>query len=274
MAKVKKLPAYQLLIQQGFFQRKEEALPWIMSGQVYQGGVKVLTASQPMPTDQEMTVKGFDLRYTSKGGLKLEGALQDFGVQVQGRVCIDAGASTGGFTDCLVKHGAALVYAVDVGYGQLNGSLRQNPRVANLERTNISDERLLSLSPRPDLASVDLSYLSLRKGVPAFQKVMGGEGELVCLVKPLFEVADASVRRTGQISCAAYPEVLLALIQDLNAMPGVQVVNVTNSPVTGNGGTHEFFAHVLLGREKTPVDLTEQVASAVQKALALTAYRK
>ena len=135
------------------------------------------------------------------------------------RVCIDAGACTGGFTDCFLKHGAALVYAVEVGFGQLAGSLRQDPRVVNLERTNISDDRLLSLDPTPDLASVDLSYLSLRKGVPAFSRVMHGRGELLCLVKPLFETEDMEARRTGILSPDAYLPTLRGLIRDLNAQP-------------------------------------------------------
>lgn len=274
MAKIKKVPAYQLFIAQGFFKTKDEALPWVMSGQAFHGNLKITSLSQMLPADGEIIIKGYDLPYTSKGGLKLEKAICDFNIDVKNRVCIDAGASTGGFTDCLVKHGASLVYAVDVGYGQLHGGLRQSPHVVNLERTNISDEKLLSLSPKPDLASVDLSYLSLRKGVPAFARVMDNRGEMMCLVKPLFEVDDADARRTGQISPDAYELVLTQLIDDLNSMPSVQVANVTYSPVTGNGGTHEFFLHVLLGQDKALHNLTIQVQSAIKQVLALTAFRK
>lgn len=140
-----------------------------------------------------MTVRGLYDRYVGKGGYKLEGAIRDFGIAVEGRVCIDAGACTGGFTDCLVKHGAALVYAVEAGFGQLAGSLSQDARVVNLERTNLGDEKLLSLNPVPTLGSVDLSYLSLVKAVPQFRAVMHDQGELMCLVKPLFET---TIRRT------------------------------------------------------------------------------
>ncbi len=162
--KVKKVVLLDRLIHEGFFTSKEEAVPYLMSGQVYVGSQQVASAAAKVDPLLPLTVRGMDMPYISKGGLKLAGALRDFGVSPQDRVCIDAGACTGGFTDCFVKHGARLVYAVEVGFGQLAGSLRQDPHVVNLERTNISDEKLLHLSPVPDLASVDLSYLSLRKG--------------------------------------------------------------------------------------------------------------
>ena len=228
-----------------------------------------------LPIDCELHVRGMDMPFVSKGGLKLSGAIRDFGIDVTGRVCIDAGASTGGFTDCLVKSGAALVYAVDVGFGQLMGSLRQDPHVVNLEKTNISDEKLLSLDPKPTLGSVDLSYLSLRKGIPAFAAILKEEGELMCLVKPLFETEDAAARRSGVLPDDAYEGVLNDLIRDVNALPYAQAVNVTHSPVTGNAGTREFFLHVRLGRDKGPaVDLAQKARQAVERALQLSLYEK
>ncbi len=272
--KAAKRKAIERLMDEGFFRSKDEALPYFLSGQVFCGQERIASPAQLVPCDKPLLVKGRELPYVAKGGLKLQGALQDFRIRAEGRVCIDAGACTGGFTDCLVKSGAALVYAVEVGFGQLAGSLRQHPKVVNLEKTNISDEKLLSLSPRPDLASVDLSYLSLRKAVPVFANIMGGKGELVCLVKPLFEVEDAAARRTGVISEDAYHPLLLRLIQDLNGLPGVQVVNITNSPVTGNQGTLEFFLHVALGEQPVEIDLSEKAQNAVQRVLQLHSYRK
>ena len=195
----KKRKALDRLLEEALFSDEKAALAAILAGEVFAAGQRVTGAGQMIAADAPLRVKGRELPYISKGGLKLEGALRDFGVDVRGRVCIDAGASTGGFTHCLVKAGAARVYAVDVGYGQLMGSLRQDPRVVNLERTNISDEKLLSLDPRPDLGTVDLSYLSLRKGIPAFSQVLHGQGELLCLVKPLFETGDMEARRTGRL---------------------------------------------------------------------------
>ncbi len=271
----RKTKALDLLLQRGLFDSEREARAYLIAGQVYAAGQRVTGAGQLLSSDVELHVKGLDMPYVSKGGFKLEGALKDFGISVEGRVCIDAGASTGGFTDCLCKHGAATVYAVDVGYGQLMGSLRQNPAVVNLEKTNISDEKLLSLSPRPTLGTVDLSYLSLRKGIPAFSQILHGEGELLCLVKPLFEVEDAQARRTGVLDDNAYAPILLDLIRDVNAMPCARAMNVTHSPVTGNAGTREFFLHVALSpATREAPDLMQNVRAAVDRALSLKMYQK
>ncbi len=266
--------AVERLLEEGLFQSREEALPYFLSGQVFLGQERISSPAQLVPADKPLVVRGREQKYVAKGGLKLEGALRDFQISAQGRVCIDAGACTGGFTDCLVKSGAALVYAVEVGFGQLAGSLRQNPCVVNLEKTNISDERLAALSPRPNLASVDLSYLSLRKAVPVFAKIMEGQGELVCLVKPLFEVQDAMARRTGVLSNDAYLPLLTGLMDDLNGLPSVRVLNITNSPVTGNQGTLEFFLHIALGVDAPAINLTAAADTAVQRVLKLDSYKK
>lgn len=156
---------------------------------------------------------------------------------------------------------------MEVGFGQLAGSLRQNPRVVNLEKTNISDEKLLHLDPAPDLASVDLSYLSLRKGIPAFAEVMHHQGELLCLVKPLFETEDMepAARRFAAGKVSANPARACA---DVNALPETQAKQVTYSPVTGNNGTHEFFLHVVLGSDAPAPDLT----AACERAVANVAW--
>ena len=273
--KSKKIKALDLLMSRGLFTDEKEARAYLMAGEVYIGTQRVTSASQMLPADCDIHVKGLAMPYVSKGGFKLEGAIRDFGINVNGRVCIDAGASTGGFTDCLVKHGAGRVYAVDVGFGQLMGSLRQNPVVVNLEKTNISDEKLLHLDPKPDLGSVDLSYLSLRKGIPAFAEILKYEGELMCLVKPLFEVEDAEARRSGVLPDDAYEGVLLDLIRDVNALPYAHAVNVTHSPVTGNAGTREFFLHVVLSEHPGEIkDLTQEVRAAVKRVLQLHLYEK
>ena len=273
--KSKKIKALDLLMSRGLFTDEKEARAYLMAGEVYMGTQRVTSASQMLPADCDIHVKGLAMPYVSKGGFKLEGAIRDFGINVNGRVCIDAGASTGGFTDCLVKHGAGRVYAVDVGFGQLMGSLRQNPVVVNLEKTNISDEKLLHLDPKPDLGSVDLSYLSLRKGIPAFAEILRYEGELMCLVKPLFEVEDAEARRSGVLPDDAYENVLLDLIRDVNALPYARAVNVTHSPVTGNAGTREFFLHVVLSKNPGEIrDLTQEVRAAVERVLQLHLYEK
>jgi len=269
----KKARAIDRLLNEGFYSNRDEALPYLLSGAVTCGGAPVRTGGQSVPLDAPLAVRGLGERYVGKGGYKLEGALADFHIQALGRVCIDAGACTGGFTDCLVQSGAEWVYAVEAGYGQLAGSLAQNPKVVNLERTNLGDACLLSLDPRPTLASVDLSYLSLQKAVPQFRAIMQTQGELACLVKPLFETDSAEARRTGELTDDAYAPLLRRLIATLNAQEGTRVLNVTHSHITGNNGTREFFLHVAFGAGETP-NLDPAVEAAVTRALELSQYRK
>jgi len=269
----KRVSALERLLGEGFFATREEALPYLMSGAVTCGGQPVRTGGQLVPAEKPLAVRGLYERYVGNGGYKLEGALEAFGVSAEGRVCIDAGACTGGFTDCLVQHGAARVYAVEVGFGQLAGSLAQNPAVVNLERTNLGDEKLLSLEPPPTLGTADLSYLSLVKAVPLYRGILRGRGELICLVKPLFETASAEARRTGELPDGAYAPLLTRLARELNAQEGTAVLNVTHSPVTGNNGTREFFLHVAFGAGPAP-DLAAKAEAAAAQALELERYRK
>lgn len=261
------------LTQQGIARDDKDAAALIMSGRVYVNGQRARAGQKVKPQDA-IQVRGLSERYVAKGGLKLEGALRAFGISAKGRVCIDAGASTGGFTHCLLTQGARLVYAVDVGYGQLAGSLRQDARVINMERTNIGDEALLALSPVPDLGTCDLSYLSLRKGVPLFSQAMQEQGDLLCLVKPLFETDSAQARQSGTLPDAAYAPLLRGLIDDLNAQPATGVWQVTHSPVTGNAGTREFFLHVRFGAGAPPVISPGELDACVARALAVAPYRK
>jgi 23S rRNA (cytidine1920-2'-O)/16S rRNA (cytidine1409-2'-O)-methyltransferase len=269
----KKVKAIERLLAEGFFETKEEALPYLMSGAVFCGGRPVRTGGQAISLEDPLTVRGLDERYVGKGGYKLEGALADFHIAVDGRVCIDAGACTGGFTDCLIQHGAARVYAVEVGFGQLAGSLAQNPAVVNLEKTNLGDARLLTLDPVPTLGTADLSYLSLGKAVPLYRAIQRGQGELLCLVKPLFETESAVARRTGELADDAYLPILKRLIAELSAQPDTAVLGVTHSPVTGNNGTREFFLHVAFGPGPSP-DLSAQAEAAVERALAVERYHR
>jgi len=272
---MRRVPAWQRLVSEGIFSSRADAERWILSGRVRAGGKPVTSAGQPVGADEQFTVRGFEQAYIAKGGYKLEGALAAFPLCVEGRVCIDAGASTGGFTDCLVKHGASKVYAIDVGFGQLAGSLRLHPSVVNLERTNIGEEALLSLDPLPSLGTVDLSYLSLRKAVPQFARILHGQGDLLCLVKPLFEIDSAEARRTGSVPSDAYEPLLASLSDDLQR-GGYPVCGVTHSPVTGNNGTLEFFLWISLGAaDSLPPDRRKlAIRQAVSAARALPAYHK
>ena len=268
------IPAMQRLLLEGFFETKEEATPYFLSGSIYCDGKPISNGGVKISTTLPLYVKGLNERYVSKGGYKLEGALHDFSLSVDKRVCIDAGACTGGFTDCLIKHGAEKVYAVEVGYGQLAGSLMQNDKVINLEKTNIGDEQLLQLEPSPTFASVDLSYLSLVKAIPIFRSIMKSKGDICCLVKPLFEIDDSQARRDGVLASHKYGPLLEQLIETLNQQENTSVQQVTNSPVTGNGGTIEFFLHVHFGNEVATPNLQDSIQSSVNKALSLPTYKK
>lgn len=273
MSKSKKIKLTEYLVSSGHAPDIKSSAAMIMAGEVYVNG-QIARSGAVVTEDMQVTVKGEGLPYASKGGFKLSGALDDFGIDVTGFICVDAGASTGGFTDCLRQRGAKLVYAVDVGYGQLMGRLRQDSGIVNLEKTNISDEKLLSLDPTPHFGTVDCSYLSLRKAIPYFAAVLHGTGELVCLVKPLFEIDSAEARRTGVIPDDAYIPLLCDLIKDINALPGCVCLGLTHSHVTGNAGTREFFLHVKLGSQIAAPDLSDSIARAVTEAKKLEQYKK
>lgn len=264
----KRIPILKRLVDDGLFSDRKTAFSWLLSGEVTVNGSIARPGDCVSPLDI-LDVPGLAATYASRGGLKLEGALSYFGLSPDGQVCIDAGASTGGFTDCLLRHGAAKVYAVDVGFGQLTGKLRQNPRVVNLEKTNLSDASLLELSPVPSLGTCDLSYLSLRKAVPYLLPILHGHGDLICLVKPLFETEDAEARRTGILNEDSYSPMLHGLIEDLNALQGVRVLDVTHSPVVGNRRTLEFFLHLRAGIQANVSDLRASVQRSVDSALQL-----
>ncbi len=213
MASKKKVLLIDRLLNEGWFENAKQAEAWIMERKVlvkndlaYSG--KILVS----PTDP-IRVKDYEKsKYASRGGYKLEGALKAFHIDTEGKVVLDCGASTGGFSDCLLQNGAACVYAVDVGYGQIAGKVSTNPRVVNMEKTNLSDERLLTLDPRPEMITLDLSYLSLKKALPICRNILHEDGCVVALVKPLFEVESSDIRRTGEINDR---ETLKSLLLDL-----------------------------------------------------------
>lgn len=270
------VPAWQRLVSEGYFPSREEAQRWIIAGKVRVGKQQITSAGQQIKKDEPFFIRGHAQKYIAKGGLKLEGALHDFSISVKNRVCIDAGASTGGFTDCLVQHGASIVYAVDVGYGQLAGSLSNDARVVNMEKTNISDETLLTLDPIPTLGTLDLSYLSLRKAIPQYARILHHEGDLICLIKPLFEIDDNEARRSGIIHTDAYVPLLQSLMEDIS-QNGVTIQGLTYSHITGNHGTLEFFLWVTLGRNSKDAALPPSgsaIEQVVMAAKALPLYQK
>ena len=261
---VSKRPLHEVLTSRGYCTDRKEAESLIMAGRVIAEGNRIDKPGQKVPENAQIRLKG-RLKYVGRGGFKLEGAISDFRVDLTGKTVLDAGASTGGFTDCLLQHGASKVFCVDAGYGTLAGKLRSDPRVVNLERTNISDLDSAHLHPTPSLATVDLSYISLRKAIPIIAPLLVPDGEMICLVKPLFEVSDPKARRSGKISePSAYAEVLFDLRKSVLDL-GLKVTDLTHSHRTGSKGTREFFLRIAKD-SKAPVgdiDIERTVASAL-----------
>jgi len=239
---------FNRLIGEGWFVSEKEALPWIMSGKVLVDDRQVLSGKERIPADGAIRVKEYyKKKYVNKGGLKLQKALSDFGVDPQGKVALDCGASTGGFTDCLLQHGAKLVYAVDAGHGMLAGKLLINDKVVNMENTNISDGLLKNLDPRPELATLDLSYLSLKTGVMECRDIMKGSGIIVALIKPIVEVASATIKRNGQVNQRG---LIIHVLDDLCGFfvdNSFDITGLTHSPIRGNNGALEYFACLRMG---------------------------
>ena len=233
-----------LLTERGLAESRQKAQAIIMAGQVFWQGKRMDKAGASVPEDAELEVRG-GLKYVSRGGLKLEKAMETFDLpDLTGAIAIDAGASTGGFTDCMLQNGAAKVYAVDVGYGQLAWSLRSDPRVVCMERTNV---RYLTAEeiPEPlDFGSVDVSFISLRLILPALRPLMKETGELVCLVKPQFEAGKEKVGKKGVVrDRKVHLEVLEQFLRHAEECD-FYVKDLTFSPIRGPEGNIEYLGHL------------------------------
>ena len=240
-----------LLTERGLAESRQKAQAIIMAGQVFWQGKRMDKAGASVPEDADLEVRG-GLKYVSRGGLKLEKAMETFDLpDLTGAVAIDAGASTGGFTDCMLQNGAAKVYAVDVGYGQLAWSLRSDPRVVCMERTNV---RYLTAEdiPEPlDFGSVDVSFISLRLILPALRPLMKETGELVCLVKPQFEAGKEKVGKKGVVrDRKVHLEVLEQFLRHAEECD-FTVKDLTFSPIRGPEGNIEYLGHLTV-RSQSP----------------------
>ncbi|MCA1960487.1 MAG: TlyA family RNA methyltransferase [Desulfomonile sp.] len=240
-----------LIAARGLATSREKARALIMAGHVLVNGERVEKPGKEFPTDVEIAVQE-ELRYVSRGGLKLEAALDAFNVDCAGLCVLDAGASTGGFTDCLLKRGAAHVIAVDVGYGQFDWGLRNDPGVTLLERTNI---RFLSPDALPrqvDAAVADLSFISLTLVLPVFAKVLPQGGWLIALVKPQFEVGRGDVAKGGVVRDPAKVRSAVDQVKNAARKAGFSVMGEVESPIRGPKGNREIFLHLVLPAPQEP----------------------
>ncbi|MEK0314255.1 TlyA family RNA methyltransferase [Cohnella sp. 56] len=233
-----------LLVEQGYYDSREKAKAAIMAGLVLVGTEQVDKAGTKIPRDAVLTVKGAVHPYVSRGGLKLEKAIREFGIDLQDVVMLDIGASTGGFTDCALQHGAAYVYAIDVGYNQLDWSLRQEPRVQVMERCNfrhMTPEQLTG--PAPVFASIDVSFISLKLILPALRPLLEPGGRTVALIKPQFEAGREQVGKSGVVRDPLVHLSVLREVLSAAAALGFELQGLTYSPITGGEGNIEFLAH-------------------------------
>ena len=235
-----------LLVARGLAETRSRAQAVIMAGEVYVNGQKADKAGMDVPAEAEIEVRGSVCPYVSRGGLKLEKALREFGVAPAGYVCSDSGASTGGFTDCLLQQGASKVFAIDVGYGQLAWKIRSDPRVVVMERTNIRYVTPEDLGETLDLSVIDVSFISLKIVLPAVQKLLKPTGQVLCLIKPQFEAGKENVGKKGVVRDPAVHEQVLRDFTALAAELGFTLKNLTFSPVKGPEGNIEFLGHLAM----------------------------
>lgn len=243
-----------LLLELGYYESREKAKAAIMAGLVFIGTERVDKAGTKVPRDAAISVKGSLHPYVSRGGLKLEKAIKHFGLQLQDAVMLDIGASTGGFTDCALQNGASRVYAVDVGYNQLDWSLRQDERVQVLERTNFRHMTIDQLDgPRPGFASIDVSFISLRLILPVLAGMLETGGQTVALIKPQFEAGREHVGKSGVIrDPSIHANVLYEVLTTAHGL-GFELKGLTYSPITGGEGNIEFLALWQLSTQGEPL---------------------
>ncbi len=242
------------LCEEGFFDSRERARAAVMSGAVYVSGQRELKPGTSVSDASIVEVRGGALKFVSRGGLKIEKALDFFGVSPEGKVCIDCGASTGGFTDCLLQRGAVRVYAVDVGYGQLAWSIRNDPRVVTMERTNIRYVTPEKIPDKLQLAVIDVSFISLNLVLPAVKALLSENGDVICLIKPQFEAGRDKVGKKGVVREAqTHQDVLHDFLENAKKI-GFKVKKITFSPIKGPEGNIEFLGWLSTYGENADID--------------------
>ena len=256
-----------LLVERLYADTRSKAQAIIMSGNVYVNGQKADKAGTAFEETVEIEVRGAVCPYVSRGGLKLEKALRDFGVDVNGYVCSDSGASTGGFTDCLLQQGAKKVFAIDVGYGQLDWKIRSDERVVVMERTNIRYVTPEDLGEPLDLSVIDVSFIGLEIVLPTIKTLLKPTGQVLCLIKPQFEAGKENVGKKGVVRDPKIHQMVLdnfvALVDGL----GFKILGLTFSPVKGPEGNIEFLGHLSLADVEGIRPDTAQVVADAHKTL-------
>lgn len=258
---MKKVRLDQLVFDLGYTESRERAKTTIMSGLVFVNGQRADKPGMPVSQDAQIEVRGEAIPFVSRGGFKLDKALKVFPIDPKDKICIDCGASTGGFTDVLLQHGAAKVYAVDVGYGQLAWKLRVDPRVVNLERTNLRYVTHEQIPDTVDLAVMDVSFISIRLVLPAVKELLKEDADLVCLIKPQFEAGREEVGKKGVVRDEAVHREVVQGILDFAPTIGLSVMGLDYSPIKGPEGNIEYICHMVNHPgNQTEIDVAALVA--------------
>lgn len=239
------------VFEQGYAPSREKAKAIIMAGIVYVNNQKVDKAGFELKEGDVLEVRGKTLQYVSRGGLKLEKAMQEFPITLEGKICMDVGASTGGFTDCMLQNGAVKVYSVDVGYGQLAWKLRTDERVVNLERTNFRYATREQIPDEVDFASVDVSFISLKHILPNLNTLLALDGQAVCLIKPQFEAGKEKVGKKGVVRDLNVHLEVVENVINLALENGFSVMGLQFSPIKGPEGNIEYL--IYLNKSQEPV---------------------
>ena len=257
-----------LLVERLYAETRSKAQAIIMSGNVYVNGQKADKPGTSFEETVEIEVRGAVCPYVSRGGLKLEKALRDFGVKPDGFVCSDSGASTGGFTDCLLQQGAKKVFAIDVGYGELNWKIRNDPRVVVMERTNIRYVTPEDLGEPLDLSVIDVSFIGLELVLPTIKNLLKpGQGQVLCLIKPQFEAGRENIGKNGVVRDPKIHQRVLDNFVTLVHGLGFTILGLTFSPVKGPAGNIEFLGHLTLADAEGIIPNTADVVAQAHKTL-------
>ena len=263
--KVEKERLDVLLVEKGLANSRELAKAYIMAGNVYVDGQKEDKAGTKVAVNADIEVKGSQMKYVSRGGYKLEKAINEFGVQLEGKICLDIGASTGGFTDCMLQNGASKVYAIDVGYGQFAWKLRQDERVVCLEKTNVRYVTHEQVPDEGDFASIDVSFISLTKVLPAVLGVLGPNGQLVCLIKPQFEAGREKVGKKGVVRDINVHREVIEMIVNYVRAQNLAILALDFSPIKGPEGNIEYL--IYLDKSQTGMN-EEEVTARLEEVVA------
>ncbi|MBO6137757.1 MAG: TlyA family RNA methyltransferase [Lachnospiraceae bacterium] len=255
-----------LLTERGLAPSREQAKRHIMAGEVFVDGQREDKSGTLFPEEAEIELKGESLRYASRGGYKLEKALEVFPIELGGRICMDIGASTGGFTDCMLQNGAARVYSIDVGSGQLAWSLRNDERVVSMEKTNFRYMSRADFPESPDFASADVSFISLDKILPPAFDILNDEAEMVCLIKPQFEAGRDRVGKNGVVRDKETHREVIEKCTEIAAASGFKVLGLDYSPIKGPKGNIEYLMYIGKGGQETGAPLETDTEALVERA--------